>query len=151
MSAFEWLQAVASLATAIGVGFLWNQIRLAKKQAVTSFEDALTREYRDLMRQLPVGALLGDRLTPEQLQENLHEFYSYVDLSNQQVFLRQLKRVSAATWKCWCEGIEAQLALPAFRDTWDQIKGKAPDRFAELRRLESERFKDDPADWGRVV
>ena len=73
----------------------------------------------------------------------------YIDLSNEQVFLRRNDRVSARTWKLWCEGIKAFLSRPAFVRAWAEFKDKSPDTFKELRRLEREEFKIDPYEWGK--
>src|SRR5215208_1287317 len=63
----EWIRAVASVMTALGVIFTsigvflaWRQILFTKKQAIVQFEDSLAREYREIMQELPVGAWLGE-------------------------------------------------------------------------------------------
>ena len=56
-------QLIATAATALGVFLGWWQLRAAKRQAVVAFEDTLAREYRDIVHQLPVGALLGEKLS----------------------------------------------------------------------------------------
>lgn len=143
----EGLALVGSLATAIGVLLAWWQIRVAGRQSATAFEDALAREYRDLAQRIPVSALLGDVLSAEEIQDNLDDFYSYVDLSNEQTYLRQKGRLRRDTWTNWCEGIRSNLTRPAFQTAWQLIKEKAPESFDELRRLESEGFETDPRDW----
>jgi hypothetical protein len=125
----ELIGLAASVATAFGVVMAWWQIREARRQAVTSFEDSMSREYRDIAQKLPVAALLGDPLREEELTGNLDDFYHYIDLTNEQVFLRQRGRVRADTWINWRDGIQT------------------PDSFEELRRLEAEHFGSDPRDW----
>ena len=82
----EIVTVLASVATAVGVLLAWWQIKESREQAVTSFEDGLAREYREIAQRLPVFALLGDALSEEDIKTNLDDFYHYVDLSNEQVF-----------------------------------------------------------------
>ncbi len=143
----EWIGAVGSLATAGGVSLVWWQIRLTQRQALTAFEDSMAREYREITQRLPTKALLGQELSEQEQEASLDDFFHYIDLSNEQVFLRMMKRVSAPTWSNWCEGIESNLTRQAFAKAWALIKTQAPDSFQELRRLESSKFQEDPAGW----
>ena len=99
-----------------------------------------------MARQIPMGALLGKELTDSEQNESLKYFFHYVDLSNQQVFLRKHGRIGEKTWQYWCDGIESNLARPAFKKAWEYIKQES-NSFAELRRLEEKRFKGDPHSW----
>ena len=144
------IQAAGSIATAIGVLLAWWQFRQGAIAARTHFEDDLDREYRELARQIPTGALLGKELTDNEQNESLKYFFHYVDLSNQQVFLRIHGRIGKKTWQYWCDGIESNLARPAFQKAWEYIKQES-NSFAELRRLEERRFKGDPAKGSRIA
>jgi hypothetical protein len=73
--------------------------------------------------------------------------YFYIDLCNEQVFLRQNRRVCGATWVFWQDGIRSNLGRPAFKKAWEDFKLAAPNSFRELRQLEKTDFKDDPASW----
>jgi hypothetical protein len=99
MSTYECITAVASAITATGVLLAWWQIRVQKKQAVTDFEDRLTAEYRKIVKPLPVSALLGEEINESAYRDHLGDFYQYIDLTNQQLFLRRQGRVSKATWE----------------------------------------------------
>ncbi len=146
------LQTIASLtgiATTTGLFIAYRQFRLATRQSQTTFEDALSREYRQVAHRLPVRALLGDELPESRETLALDEFYWYFDLTNEQVFLRRTSRVTDATWLSWCEGIATNLRKPAFAKAWEEVKARAPDSFRELRRLEGSSFRADPRDWGR--
>jgi hypothetical protein len=146
----DWLglvEAAASVATAFGVTLTGIQIRLAKQAARTNFEDDLTKQYREIIRNIPIEALLGQELDEETWRETLDDFYRYIDLSNEQVFLRQKNRVSRATWELWCEGIQAHLTRPSFRKAWQYFKEVAPDSFRELQLVELGKFKTDPRTW----
>ena len=139
-----------AVVVAVGTVFLtYRQVKLRKEQATTQFEDELSREYRELARELPVKALLGDELSDEEFKEQFPDLYYYVDLSNEQVFLRFEERVSKETWENWQDGIESNLKRPAFRMAWNEIKDRS-DTFQELRRLEQNDFQTDPAEWVQI-
>ena len=145
-----YVSAVGSLATAIGVLLTWQQLRHARRQSQTSFEDALAREYREIALRLPLGALLWEEIDL-QGPDVLKQFYHYFDLSNEQVFLRQNRRVSKPTWISWSGGIQSNLARPAFQKAWAEIKERSRTDFQELRRLEKSAFREDPVSWGRTT
>jgi hypothetical protein len=147
MTILDLFTLLASIATALGVFLAWWQIRLSGKQAVTAFEDTLSSQYRDLIQKLPVEALLGEDLDERFYREKLSEFYHYIDLTNEQIFLRQQGRVSSETWENWREGIKSMISRPAFSRAWEEISQKAPDSFNELRRLMKTDFAEDPNDW----
>jgi hypothetical protein len=139
-----------AVVVAVGTVFLtYRQVKLRKEQATTQFEDELSREYRELARELPVKALLGDELSDEEFKEQFPDLYYYVDLSNEQVFLRFEERVSKETWENWQDGIESNLKRPAFRMAWNEIKDRS-DTFQELRRLEQNDFQTDSAEWDQI-
>lgn len=81
------LQDVAALATALGVLIavwqLWESLRVAKAQ----FEDGLNAQYRALIAELPLDALLGRQLSESDLNSAMPVFYRYFDLSNEQANL----------------------------------------------------------------
>src|ERR1700674_2505478 len=136
-----------SIVTASGVIVAARQLTLSKRQSRTQFEDDLAREYRSLVERIPIKALLGEELDHGEYEQNLHLFYRYIDLSNEQVFLRQMERISLDTWVNWLAGIKSNLGLPAFGKAWSEIKAKAPHRFQELRLLEQKSFMGDPKYW----
>jgi hypothetical protein len=145
---WEALEAISSAVTALGVFIAAYQIGSNRMQNKTRFEDELAREYRDLGRAISLKALLGEELTDEEFLGAKIGLWHYIDLSNEQVFLRQQKRISKKTWNYWREGIQCNLSRPAFRKAWEQIKATLPHDFTELQRLERTAFKDDPAKWG---
>jgi hypothetical protein len=141
------IQDVAAIATAIGVFFAAFQLLHTRKRAITTFEDTLSSEYREITGRLPTEALLGEILAPELQKTHFHEFYRYFDLTNSQIFLRQSGRISKKTWQFWAEGIQTNLARPAFANNWAEISRRAGSDFSELRRLIAEGFKTDPRRW----
>jgi hypothetical protein len=138
------LSAFANIATAIAVIIAAWQIFLSQKQAVTSFEDSLAKEYRDLAASLPVKALLGEALTDVEFAEHFDELYHYLDLCNEQVFLMQSGRVTKKTWEFWRDGIASNLARPAFSRAWSEVAARSGNDFSELRAIFPPKQLDPP-------
>jgi hypothetical protein len=133
-----FLTGLASIATAVGVVFAGWQLRATKDIARTQFEDRLTEQYRNIIRQVPIEALLGAQLSDEEHVKALPIFYHYFDLSNEQAFLNDRERIRDRTWKEWRDGIEQNLSRPAFARAWREIEQLRPDSFAELRSVLAE-------------
>jgi len=143
MTYFDWT-AIGSMATAGAVLIAAWQLRRATSQARTNLEDDFSREYRTVVRSIPVKALLGDELEEEEFEEAFVGLYQYIDLTNEQVFLRMHGRISKTTWINWCDGIKTNLNRPAFAKAWGRIKVRSNESFTELRELESTGFSADP-------
>jgi hypothetical protein len=135
MTYLEIFSALANIATAAAVGVAAWQLVLAKRQAVTSFEDSFAKEYRDLTSKLPTKALLGEPLNDEEYSTHFDEMYHYFDLCNEQVYLHKVGRISDETWKFWQDGIKTNFNRPAFERAWSEIATKANDDFSELKAL----------------
>ena len=143
----EWISAIANAVVAFGLLFTICQLRLAKKLARTQFEDTLAREYREIIAKLPSRAMLGEELSNAENVDYLDEFYQYIDLCNEQVFLRTRNRITFSTWVYWRDGITANLARPAFKTAWERIK-QDPNSFEELKQLLHQPKKDPkPGFW----
>ena len=52
------VQALASVATVVLVVLTWQQVRLVRRQATTTFEDNLTAQYRKIMKDIPTDVWL---------------------------------------------------------------------------------------------
>jgi hypothetical protein len=145
------VQAIGSVATALGVFLALWQFRQTSVAARTAFEDDLDREYREITRKLPAGALLGRSVSVDHDTEAFKDLLAYFDLSNQQVFLRQCGRITKRTWRFWRDGIQSNFSRPAFTEAWKIVEAdKAKEKpFAELRRLQREGFTGDPRKWKR--
>ena len=147
------LAAIATVAAVVvaAAGFVATvlQIRAAARQERTRWEDELTREYRKIVQSLPLPARLGRPPEDGDIEEkDLGTFLDYFDLSNQQVLLRKIGRVSRDTWKEWRAGIKGSLqGGTAFAKAWGIIKQRSPDIFAELKELEAMKSDADPAGW----
>ena len=129
----EILTALSGIATAIGVFVAARQLFLAQRQNVTSFEDSFAKEYRELASTLPTKTLLGESLTEAEYTKHFDELYHYFDLCNQQVFLRNVGRISKKTWTFWKDGIASNMRRPAFERAWAEIAARANSDFSELR------------------
>lgn len=144
------LTALFTMVTALGVILAFWQIRLAKQQSVTEFEDSVEREYRNIIQNIPAKALLGESLSDEEYNKTFDEFIHYVDLTNSQIFMRMNKRISDQRWKYWCDGIAWNLSLPAFAKAWNEIKNRSQGQFVELRYLEAQKYNSDPLVWEKI-
>ena len=133
--------------TAVGVIVAAWQLRITKQLAITSFEDTIAREYRKLANEIPTGALLGEELSLESYEKTFDELYHYFDLTNEQVFLRQLGRVRPKTWTFWRDGIRSNMRRPAFHRAWEDISRRSNGDFSELRRLIASNYEEDPYQW----
>jgi len=138
------VESAASAVTACGIFLAACQLWQTGRQNRARFEDEIAREYRGLLKTIPIRALLRERLTEAKFAEARVALYHYVDLSNEEVFLRQQGKVSGKTWAYWSEGIRSNLSLPAFKREWKEIRRADSRRFKELRLLEGSRFKVDP-------
>ena len=132
---------------AFGALLIFLQIRQSKLQAKTEFEDGLNSEYGRIIHAIPARALLGKMLSKKQMSQSLDELLSYVDLCNEQAFLRQQNRIGSEPWRFWADGMKSNFSRPAFRQAWEIIKTKLPSDYNELRRLDEKDFQDDPATW----
>ncbi len=125
MNVLDWITAVASTATAIGVLIAVFQLWHSERLAATQFEDQLRRDYRELCARLPVKAFLGEPLTDSELQESLAAFHEYFHLCNSQLFLRAQGRIGSSTWTMWTRGLSANFELPAFQQAWEYMSERA--------------------------
>ncbi len=142
------VSAVATCVAAVAVWFAREQLRTGREISQLQFEDSLAKEYRDLANRIPTKALLGEGLSQKEYAKSFDDIFHYIDLSNEQVYLRFRNRIGKDVWENWRDGIKTNLALPAFRRAWNEIKEKS-DSFGELRRLEKEEFSRDPHEWDK--
>jgi hypothetical protein len=93
------LSDIAAMATAAGVVLVAIQLWSSRRQTRTALEDELTKEYRQVALALPPEAFFDPpRGKPaSEFRDNRREYLWYIDLSNQQVFLRSQRRVSRGT------------------------------------------------------
>jgi hypothetical protein len=148
---FSGLAAAGTIATAAAVWVGIRQVKAAeheieqtKKQALTSFEDDLTREYRSIVGELPAEAFYIDGEL-ELNEARRRAFYRYFDLSNEQLFLAAHGRVSDETREQWRQGIAGNLGLPSFIAAWRDVEPHLPKNFfIDLRDLISDELDAPP-------
>jgi hypothetical protein len=145
----DWITAIASAVSALGVVFAVRQLQLTKQINQRNFEDGLTKEYRELASRIPTKALLGSGLSPSEYQQTFDELFRYIDLSNEQTLLRKNKRISDESWESWCAGIKYNMSLPVFERAWTEIRRLNPNQFEELNQLIQENFIQDPKLWNK--
>ena len=133
-------EIIASLATALGVGIAAWQLWASRKIAQTSFEDSLDQQYRKIVMQIPVDALLGRAIPDEERRKVREIIYNYLDLCNEQAYLRNKGRITDARWNEWKQGMENNIKKPAFKEVWDEVKGEVPTTFSSLKELEDHNF-----------
>src|SRR6478672_1639501 len=85
--------AIGTTATAVGVWYAKASLDRNEEQSLKDFEDRLWLEYRSIVQNLPVGAMLGEDLGDDEVEAHLRWFFRYFDLSNSQSFLRIRDRV----------------------------------------------------------
>jgi hypothetical protein len=137
---------IGALATAAGVVLVGVQLAFARRQQRTAFEDDLTREYRDIARTLPPEAFF-DQLPDGVVSPDFSAhpaFLRYVDLCNQQAFLRARRRIGRRTWAEWAEGMRDNHARDAFRQAHEHLLTHMTESFADLRLLTND-WAADPA------
>jgi hypothetical protein len=143
------LADLAALATALGVVGVALQLWYSRTQARTALEDGLTTEYREIVLNLPTDAFFepSEARTADGFMLHLRDYLRYVDLCNQQVFLRSQRRVSRKTWLLWRDGMEDNLtSRPDFLNAWAYLQQNMWRSFDELRRL-AEDWDVDPGWW----
>ena len=136
---------IGSIATAIGVLIGVWQIRQNALLNRAQYEDSFDQQYRSLAMEIPVDALIGRPIDESDTQRVRELIYNYLDLSNEQVYLRTKKRITKDTWKDWSAGIRDNLKQPAFQAVWTEIKTNSPGTFSFLEALERTNFSTDPA------
>jgi len=142
----DW-NSVVSICTAAGVLIAAFQLRVGSKISQTEFEDSIDQQYRELAKGIPVDALIGREVSEDKKDYTRELIYNYLDLSNEQIFLRKKKRIRKDTWADWCTGIEANLKKIEFNNVWEEIKQESPHTFTFLEQLEVSGFNGDPAKW----
>lgn len=140
----------------VGLGLTFYQLKQYEKGQKTALENDLNQEYRKIWREVDSQLLMDPEYGREggnPLSENERDaIYSYVDLTNQQIFLRKRGRITNSRWKDWEAGMETMIKHPPIGETWEDIKKETNSEhgrdFDELRELESPKdFDTDPYYW----
>lgn len=134
----------------LGVAVAVWQIFRSNMQQRTNFEDSLTKEYREIIRRIPYKALIGDDLCENDKITAYNEIYNYMDLCNEQIFLRMSGRVREKTWNNWQEGMLTNFSLKVFDRASQEIFSKLRHNFKELQKVQESGYKSDPIKWKNV-
>ena len=140
----EVLNTLVPYATVFGVGVAAYQIRRSNIQQRVMFEDSINKEYRDIIQRIPYKVLIGDEVPLSEANAVHNEIYNYMDLCNEQIYLRMSDRVSKKTWNNWQEGMKTNFELKVFNDTLDEVFEKLPSNFIELQSVKALNFSTDP-------
>jgi hypothetical protein len=131
--------AIGSIATAAAVIVAVVELWLNRRQAKSAFEGQLVDQYRQIVAGVPVKALLGGELDDDEFDHALPHLFRYIDLCNEQVFLRNEGRIRPKTWDEWEPGLVANFKRPVFRRAWgyvnDEVRENGHDDFSQLRKL----------------
>ena len=104
-----------------------------------------------MIRPTLASALLSS--LAEEEKARVADFYEYLDLCNEQVFLRLQGRVRRRTWEEWSRGIKGNLEREPMSSAWESVRSGLPE-FEELGLLSASRFSDprlwNPL-WRRVL
>jgi len=124
-AAYQLAEIGSFVATVVFVIVALWQIMLVRKQSTTTFEDNLSKQYRKIMESIPTDVWLGSELKTlgeEKLDRCRDAMYRYIDLSNEQAFLHNKKRVCDETWTEWSDGIKSNMKLPAFQEVGPRLR-----------------------------
>ena len=137
----EVLTGLGAIATVITACFIAWGIWYSKMQLSQNFEERFNKEYRDLLKDLPIDVLSGHELKEN---ENLTPFFRYFDLSNEECYHHDKKKIQKDTWTEWESGIRFNLSLIGFRQAWNQIQDhRKVDLFSDLEKTLKSLFKDE--------
>ncbi len=140
----EVLNTLVPYATVFGVGVAAYQIRRSNIQQRVMFEDSINKEYRDIIQRIPYKVLIGDEVPLSEANAVHNEIYNYMDLCNEQIYLRMSDRVSKKTWNNWQEGMKTNFELKVFNDTLGEVFEKLPSNSIELQSVKALNFSTDP-------
>ncbi|ALF60781.1 hypothetical protein [Psychrobacter urativorans] len=127
--------------------FAVYQFWINTQQSKTTFEDSISKEYRDIFKNIPYSALIGKTLIDEEVNQATNGIYNYMDFCNEQIFLRKTGRVRKDTWNNWQEGMCTNFLLPIFVSVSKEVFEELPNIFTELRRVMAENYSTDPKKW----
>jgi len=138
---------LSSIATAIGIAIATWQIWQNRRLGQTEFEDSIDQQYRDIVMKIPVDALIGKKIRDHKKECAREVIYNYLDLCNEQVYLRNEHRICKSRWEDWSQGIKSNLEKPVFREVFEEVKRESKGEFSWLNKLEASGFDEDPASW----
>jgi hypothetical protein len=124
----EALRTGAALVGAGSIVYAARSFRLTKEQAVTTFEDSLAREYREITGLLPPTAFYrNERADLDDAEKRA--VFRYFDLCNEQLRLIGEQRIRADTAEIWKAGIEELMSRTTFKACWNELQQGLPAEF----------------------
>ena len=142
----NWAEAVSAVVSALAlltVVFAVVPITFHNRQIHREFESLYLGRYWDLMdRRSSRFALRG---TPD--RSDITVVHAYLRLSEDQLGLRAIGRVTDHTWRFWARDISAQCSVPAY----SKYLAAAPkSEFPRVREMLSVGVEYDPLDHGFI-
>ena len=116
-------------------------------QSKTTFEDSLTKEYREIIRKIPYKALVGDNVSDKEENIAFNEIFNYMDICNEQIFLRIEGRIRKNTWLNWQEGMKTNFSTQIFKLVSEDVFEKVENNFKELKKVQELEYNTDPKKW----
>lgn len=121
MSASDVITASANVATAFGVIGVGAQLLLNRREMVFAFERTFTARYEATIRGVPLEVLLGGDFDVNEHSDTLRHFFDYFELCEEQMYYRQVGKISNNTWRDWWEGMNLHLRRPGFQAAWKHL------------------------------
>lgn len=119
---------------------IWRNV----EQTKTMFEDSLTKEYREIIRRIPYKAFVGGELEGSDKEIAYNEIFNYMDLCNEQIFLRSSGRVRKKTWINWQDGMKTNFSITIFSVCSKEVFDVIDNNFDELKKVQESEYSVDP-------
>jgi len=142
----DW-DMITSVATAIGVFVAAWQLWEARKVSQSSFEDHLDEQYRQLAYAIPVDVFLSKKIDKKTRNTAREWVYNYLDLCNEQIYLRMKNKISHDRRREWESGIRQNIRRPFFAEVLQEVEDDSLETFTYLERLIQEDYNTDPKNW----
>lgn len=127
----EVVVALAELtAVIVGVSALWVSLRGINNQLWLLTFTEYTKRYSEAMTAMPAGVrrreggMDVDLLPETQREEVLACFRNYFNLCSEEYYLFKNKKIDAATWSIWEDGMRSMICSPSFRQGWSALRAE---------------------------
>lgn len=141
----EWISAVSSAVTAIGVVFAFVQLVGARKASHREFENLYVTRYWQLLDRSPDVLLNSQTQSWTNLEiRKRHLLSAYLHLCEDEIDIRSSGYVTSQTWQIWAAAIQIQCEHPLFQAALEN----EPLQFGSLRQLIAS--GKDPLRWSRA-
>lgn len=116
--------ALFTVAATVGVFFLFDQVRLQRKQLHRDLENLYVERYWTVLDRLEA--------TKSGSRERGRAVVAYLGLCEDQCDMRQQDRITDETWANWGPSIHSQLLIEEFASV---MRKQPEDRLAHLRQM----------------